>query len=106
MADSKFDKYVRTVPKIFNPGTNPVMSALLKAWAGGDCDILEQLDNTKAQLFVKTANGKNLDRIASSLGVRRPIELGLLDEQFRELVPNLSLKDSDTASKIYAIEVV
>lgn len=92
MAEKKIDRYIRNIPKVYKPGINPVITALLKSWAESDDDIVTQLKNTKSQLFVRTAEGQYLNRLASGLGVSRPNELGLLDSEFQELVPNLSLK--------------
>ncbi len=98
---SKLDKFIKFVPKELKPSLNPILNALLTAWAGGDDDVMEQLKNTKAQLFVKTAEGTYLDRLASNYGVPRPFELGLLDEDFQQLVPNLSLKQKQISRSFY-----
>lgn len=89
---AKIDRFKRNIPRVFKPGINPNVSALLNAWAGGDDEIVTQLDNTKMQIFVKTAEGQYLNRLGANVGVERPAELGLLDEDYRELIPNLSLK--------------
>ena len=101
MSDSKFDKYVRTLPKIFKPGINPVITALLRGFAGADDEISQQIQNTKAQLFVRTAEGQNLDKLANSLGVSRPVSLGLTDTEFQNLIPNLSLKAKQIRKTFY-----
>lgn len=97
----KIDKFIRTIPKVFKPGTNPVMNAFIKAFADSDDEISTQIQNTKAQLFVRTAEGSNLDRLASSLGVSRPVSIGLLDPDFQELIPNLSLKAKQIRKTFY-----
>lgn len=89
---SKFNKYKKTIPSIFKIDSNPVWKALITAIANQDDEIITQLENTKAQLFVKTASGKYLDQLASDFGVKRPPVLGLLDDDFRELIPNQSTK--------------
>lgn len=101
MASSKLERYIRTLPSEFKPSSNPIMNALLRAWAGSDDEIMTQLKNTKAQLFVKTAEGVYLDRLASNFGVSRPSALGILDEDFRQLIPNLSLKQKQVAKSFY-----
>lgn len=98
---SKFDKYVRTMPKIYNATLNPVVRSLLKAWATGDDEIVTQLQNTKSQLFVRTAEGRFLNRLGSGLGVSRPNQLGLFDSEFQELIPNLSLKPKQIRKAFY-----
>lgn len=92
MAEKKIDRYVRNFPKAFAAGTNPVIKALFEAWADEDDEIVQQLKNTKSQIQVRNSEGQYLDRLASGLGVSRPSSLGLLDNEFQELVPNLSLK--------------
>jgi len=98
---SKLQRYIKSLPPEFKPATNPIMNALLRAWAGQDDEIMTQLKNAKAQLFVKTAEGVYLDQLASSYGVSRPAELGLLDSDFRELIPNLSLKQKQVSKSFY-----
>lgn len=88
----KFEKYKRTFPKLYKPGINEVVTALLKAMAVGDDQVVEDLFETKNQLFVRTGEGQYLDRLGSGLGVSRPAALGLLDPDFQELIPNQSLK--------------
>lgn len=98
---SKLDRFVKFMPKELKPSTNPILNALLSAWAGSDDEIMQQLINTKAQLFVKTAEGTYLDRLASNYGVSRPFSLGLLDEDFQQLIPNLSLKQKQISKSFY-----
>ena len=69
-----------------------VITALLKAMAKGDDDVVCNLFETRNQIFVRTGEGQYLDRLGSGLGVSRPSALGLLDEDFQELIPNQSLK--------------
>ena len=119
MADSKYERYIQLFPKTFRPQdgdevinnlpadetvgktiaelwnsnvTNPIINAVLRGLSEGDSDIATALEETKAQLFVKTASGQFLDVIASSLGVSRPSALGLSDEAFRNVTPALSLR--------------
>jgi hypothetical protein len=101
MSDSKLKKYLRTIPKVFKPGSNPVLNALLQGFAGADDEISTQIQNTKAQLFVRTAEGQNLDKLANSLGVSRPVSLGLTDAEYQNLIPNLSLKAKQIRKTFY-----
>lgn len=103
MAEPKIDRYIRRIPKIFRPGINPIITALLEAWAQEDDGVVEQLQQTKSQLFVRTAEGQFLDRLASGLQVDRPTELPLLDETFQELIPNLSLKAKQIRNIFYDV---
>lgn len=94
-------KMVDTIPKVFNPEFNPVINALLVALANSDDEIQTQIENGKAQNFVRTATGQNLDRLANSLGVSRPQSLGLSDADYQELIPNLSLKPKQIKKAFY-----
>lgn len=98
---NKLNKYYRTIPKIFKPETNPIINALIQGFAESDEEICTQLENTKAQLFVKTAENSDLDTLAASLGVTRPASLGLTDDEYRELIPNLSLKAKQIRKTFY-----
>ncbi|MCG3175463.1 MAG: hypothetical protein MOGMAGMI_00392 [Candidatus Omnitrophica bacterium] len=98
---NKLDRYIRTIPKAFKPGENPIITAFLKAFSTTDGEVAQQIENTKAQLFVRTAEGTNLDKLANSLGVSRPVELGLDDSKFQELIPNLSLKPKQIRKSFY-----
>ncbi len=86
------NRFFNTFPKVFNAQNNPILYALLYAIALSDDDVENSIEEAKKQLFVKTASGKYLDRLANSRGVRRPAVLGLNDDDFRNLIPNLSLK--------------
>lgn len=98
---TKLEKYFKSMPKILKPRINPILKALLEAWAGEDQELEQQIKNCNAQLFVKTAEGTYLDRLASNYGVSRPAELGMLDEDFQQLIPNLSLKAKQVAKSFY-----
>jgi len=100
MSDS-LKKKIDTVPKIYRPEFNPVIAALLKALAQSDDNIVTQIQNAKNQLFVRTATGQDLDRLANSLGVSRPKNLGLTDSEYQELIPNLSLKPKQIKKAFY-----
>lgn len=94
-------KYLDTIPKALNPEFNRVMYALLYAIALSDDDVEAQIEEAKKQLFVRTATGKNLEKIANSLGVAKPQSLGLTDTEFQELIPNLSLKPKTIRKAFY-----
>jgi hypothetical protein len=99
--NKKIEKFIRSTPKIYKPGENPVITAFLEAFAQEDDTACEQIANTKAQLFVRTAEGQPLNKLANSLGVSRPVELGLDDATFQELIPNLSLKAKQVRKAFY-----
>lgn len=87
---TKFERMVKSIPSLFKPETNTYIRGLLQAWGLGDDNITIQIQNTKEQLFVETALAKNLDRLGSNVGVTRSSELGIEDNDFRDLVPILS----------------
>jgi hypothetical protein len=103
MADTKFDRFVRTLPPVFKPRINPIIGALLKSWGIAHDDLVAQIENTKEQLFVKTAQGTYLDRLGSGLGVSRPQSLGLLDSDFQKLIPVLSLEAKNIRKVFYEV---
>lgn len=98
---SNFKRYINTIPRVFNPEFNRVLYALLTAIATADDDVETSIEEGKKQLFVRTATGRYLDRIANSLGVARPATLGLSDEDFQNLIPNLSLKPKSIRKAFY-----
>lgn len=97
----KLNRMIRNMPKVFKAESNLVINALLQGFALADTEIAAQLDNTKAQLFIATAANQNLNRLATSLGVSRPTDLGMSDDDFRNLVPNLSLKHKQIRKTFY-----
>ena len=114
MAD-KYQRYLNSTPSVFRPfdGTdvranewlstvpNPIINALLFGFATGDQEVSEALQETKASLFVKTAENQFLDVLGSSFGVARPANLGLPDAAFRELIPPLSLQAKQVRTSFY-----
>lgn len=99
--EEKIDRMLRSVPKVYKPGENPVITAFINAFATSDCEVAQQIQNTKAQLFVRTAEGNPLNKLANSRGVSRPVELGLDDPTFQELIPNLSFKAKQIRKAFY-----
>lgn len=94
-------RYVNTLPRTFKPDSNEVILALLLALSEVDAETENQVDAAKDQLFVRTATGKQLDKLANSLGVSRPQTLGLTDTEFQNLIPNLSLKPKQIKKSFY-----
>lgn len=92
MPDKKFERYVKHLPTTYKPKTNPVVKALFEVIADKDDEVVQNLKATKAQIFVPTAEGKYLDRLGNNRGVSRPTELGLLDDDYRKLIPVMSFK--------------
>lgn len=98
---NNYKKFINTIPKTFNPETNRIMHALLYAIALSDDDVEAQIQEAKKDLFVRTATGRNLEKLANSLGVAKPQSLGLTDREFQELIPNLSLKPKTIRKAFY-----
>jgi hypothetical protein len=94
-------RYQNTIPKAFNPEQNRVILALFYAIALADDDVEDSISEAKKDLWVRTATGKPLDKLANSLGVERPATLGLSDPEFQELIPNLSLKPKNIRKAFY-----
>ncbi len=86
----KFSRMLKNLPSFYRAEANTVVRGLLKSWGLSDDQIEVQLKNTKDQLFVETAEGRNLDRLGSNVGVDRAPELGLDSNDFRKLIPVLS----------------
>src|SRR5690606_3872467 len=98
---SNLKRYQNTLPRVINPETNRVIYALLYSIALSDDDVEAAIQESKKQIIVRTETGKNLDRLANSLGVARPATLGLTDEEFQNLIPNLSLKPKAIRKAFY-----
>jgi len=103
MAADKFQRMVRNMPSFYKSETNTMIRGLLKAWAVSDDEIEIQLKNTKDQLFVQTAEGRNLDRLGSNVGVDRAPELGIDDSDFQELIPVLSFFPKQVRKTVIAL---
>lgn len=87
---AKLDKMQRFIPSLYKPTTNPYVRGLLDAYASEDDRIVAAVQNAKEQLFVKYAKFQFLDALGSNVGVFRPTQVNLADEQFRQLIPTLS----------------
>jgi len=80
------------LPSVFDLNGKTVLSALIIAIAESDNKVSDAIGAAKNNLFVRTATGQSLTNLGSSVGVDKPFNLGLSDEKFQELIPNLSLK--------------
>lgn len=98
---AKINKFKNTIPKVYQVGTNPNITAMVRAFANSDDTISEQIENAKEQMFVRTAVGRYLNLLANSMGVSKPIETGLTDTQFQELIPNLTFKPKQVRKIFY-----
>jgi hypothetical protein len=98
---NNLNRFFNIMPKLYNAENSRVLYALLYAIALSDDDVEAAIASAKDQLFVRTATGTNLDNLANSLGVQRPPTLGLTDEEFQNLIPNLSLKPKTIRKAFY-----
>lgn len=103
MSKDAFTRMARALPNLYKAEVNTMIRGLLKSWAVSDDQISIQLDNTKEQLFVKTATGQNLDRLASNVGVNRSPELGIDDGDFHNLVPVLSFYPKQVRATVISL---
>lgn len=99
--DDKFERYKKHLPKSYKVGQNPVITALMEAISEEDCDVNDSIKNTKAQIFVTDAEGKFLDRLGNNRGVARPTELGLLDSDYRKMIPVMSFQPKQIRKIFY-----
>lgn len=78
--------------KFLNPALKgPAWSALLAALATGDTTNLENAESSFDQLFLVSAGGFYLDRLAGDVGVQRPINVGMSDELFSKFAIRTSI---------------
>ena len=97
----KFDRYKKHSPATFKVGQNPIITALMEVFAENDTEVTQQIKNTKAQILVTDAEGKYLDRLGNNRGVARPTELGLLDPDYRKLIPVMSFQPKQIRKIFY-----
>lgn len=86
------NRFLNTIPKTFNSQEGSVLYALIYAIALSDDDVANAIEEAKKTMMVKRATGKNLEILGRGFGVSKPLTLGMSDDEFRELIPNLSLK--------------
>ena len=103
MADTKLERYYRTIPNIYNPKTNRFVNSLLQAWAGSDEEVVEQINNTKDQLFVETAESQYLDSLGGNVDVDRPLLIALADVFFRDLIVQMSYAPKQIRKTMYEV---
>jgi hypothetical protein len=100
---SKFERMARTLPGFYKAETNTMIRGLLQAWGLSDDEIDIQIKNTKSQLFVDEAEGRYLDYLGNNVGVPRDPDLGLGDDDFRNLIPVLSFFPKQVRQTIIAL---
>ena len=96
---TKLERMQKNIPSLYKPLANTYISALLTAWASSDSTIETQITEAKNQLYTALASGSYLDSLGDNLGVDRPS--GLIDTDFRELIPILSFYPKQIRRSIY-----
>jgi len=96
----KFKKMARFTPSLYKPTQNPKVRGLLYAWSTEDDKVVEAAQNAKEQIFVKTARLQYLDSLGSNVGVFRPTEFNLSDDQYKDLIPTLSFYPKQVVTTI------
>ena len=99
----KIQRYIQTLPSIYNTQVGSFIRALIEAWAQEDETIVTQIEQAKNQLFVSLASGKYLDILGSNVGVNRPSEINLSDDDYRKLIPAASFYPKQIATTMYDI---
>lgn len=96
-------RMIRSLPAFYRPEVNTFIHGLLKAWAVSDDDVKAQISNAKDQLFEATAQGRYLDFLGNNVGVPREPDLGLADDDFRNLIPVLSFFPKQVRRTVIAL---
>ena len=84
-----FDNLASKFPARYRVRTTTYLKGLLEAIAEGDSYTESQVEAIRDNLLVVTASGKHLDRLASLYGVTRGVATGVMDEDFKRIIPLL-----------------
>lgn len=101
--DKKLERYQVSVPDVYQLGANTFVTALVKALAQSDADIEVMIGEANDQLFTETADKQFLDALGSNVGVRRPPQVNLDDDKFRDLIPALSYRPKQVRRTMYDV---
>ena len=83
----------KIIRKHLNPALHgPNWDALIKALSTGDDKNWENARLAFDQLYLSTASGSYLERRASDQGVRKPVNVGIPDDLFRQLAIKTTAK--------------
>ena len=106
----KLEKVYKQLPNLYL-GTKfkdqSVLRAILLAFCQQDDEMIKQIKNAKAQLFVKTASKQFLDIHANNRGISLRTEdendqdINLSENVLRSVIPNLSYKPKTIKKSIY-----
>jgi hypothetical protein len=100
---AKLDKMSRYLPGLYRPESNVNVRGLLSAWSSEDDRVLDAIRDAKEQIFVQSAQLQYLDALGSNVGVFRPTEFNLADNQYRQLIPALSFFPKQVKSTIQTV---
>lgn len=103
MSKNAFKRMASALPALYRAEVNTMLKGLLEAWGISDDNICAELINTKAQLFVESAEGRNLDGLGSNVGVNRAPELGIDDSDFSNLIPVLSFYPKQVRATVISL---
>jgi len=92
---AKIDSIVKLFPPFYKTAEGSTLRAILTAISNEDDREVEQIFQTKNQLFVETAEGEFLDVIGANVGVTRTKDFFLADSVFRRLIPVLSYNEKN-----------
>ena len=104
----KLEKVYKQLPNLYL-GTKfkdqSVLRAILLAFCQQDDEMIKQIQNAKAQLFVKTASKQFLDIHANNRGINLRTgdnqDINLSETVLRSVIPNLSYKPKTIKKSIY-----
>ena len=100
----KLEKVYKQLPNLYL-GTKfkdqSVLRALLLAFCQEDDELTKQIQNAKAQLFVKTAGKQFLDIHALNNGIDFGSDVNLSENVLRDIIPHLSYKPKTVKKSIY-----
>jgi hypothetical protein len=94
------DALLAQLPKRYNAGGQKRLKALLQAIASGDDYIEDTIEAVRDNLLSPTASGAHLDRRASLYGVTRGNGTGIMDVDFRRLIPLLGMTPKQITTTI------
>lgn len=94
-----------TLRRHLNPSLiGKAWDALIAGLAAADSYLITLAKNAFDQLFIASASGKYLDRLASDDGIIRPSKIGISDDVFRDLVIKVSAEKITLQSFLQVLE--
>ena len=90
-------------PKRYQASETQYLRALLAGLSIGDGFIASQVESVRDNLFAVTASGRFLDRVAGTYGVVRGQGTGVLDADFRKIVPIMGASPKQISTTLLQI---